>query len=181
MECIDLDANRAARVMGRIRSVLRKNSTAMTPLDINDVIREVLLLTSHETDRRRTNVTTELIDDPPPVVGDRVQLQQVLLNLIINSLDAMSAIADRPRQLHMQSSRDKDCVLIHVQDSGPGWDPRDGNSIFDPFFTTKKDGIGMGLTISRSIVETHGGRLWAERNTQGATLSFSLPIAAEAE
>src|SRR5262245_19546084 len=127
MECIVRDANRAARVIGRIRSLLRKNSTAMAPLDINDVIREVLLLTSHETDRRRTNVTTELIEDPPPVVGDRVQLQQVLLNLIINSLDAMSAIADRPRQLHIQSSRGKDSVLLHVQDAGPGWEGGDGN------------------------------------------------------
>src|SRR6185369_4342982 len=104
------------------------------------------------------------------------------LNLIMNSLDAMSAIADRPRQLHISSVRNPDCVLIQVRDSGHGWDPQHANSIFDPFFTTKKDGIGMGLTISRSIIESHGGRLWAERGTpSGANLNFTLPIAANAE
>jgi PAS domain S-box-containing protein len=182
LECIVRDANRAAQVIGRIRSLLKKHSTPMVHLDINEIIREVLVLTTHETDRRRASVTTELANHLPPVLGDRVQLQQVMLNLIMNSLDAMSAITDRPRQLHLSSSRNPEGVLIQVKDSGPGWDPQHTNSIFDPFFTTKKDGIGMGLTISRSIIETHGGRLWAERGTpHGANLNFTLPIAANAE
>jgi C4-dicarboxylate-specific signal transduction histidine kinase len=180
LECIVRDANRAAQVIGRIRSLLTKNPTPMVHLDINEVIREVLLLTTHETNRRRTDVTTELAGHLPPVLGDRVQLQQVLLNLIMNSLDAMNTTPDRHRQLRVRSCKGSDGVVVQVQDSGHGWDPKHSTSIFDPFFTTKKDGIGMGLTISRSIVETHGGRLWAEPNTPGgATMNFTLPIAAQ--
>jgi PAS domain S-box-containing protein len=182
LECIVRDANRAAQVIGRIRSLLSKNSMPMVNLDINDVIREVLVLTEHETNRRRAAVTTDLANHLPPVLGDRVQLQQVLLNLIMNSLDAMSAITERPRELLISSSRTADGVLIQVKDSGQGWNPQHANSIFEPFFTTKKDGIGMGLTISRSIIESHGGRLWAERATpHGANLNFTLPISANAE
>jgi C4-dicarboxylate-specific signal transduction histidine kinase len=182
LECIVRDANRAAQVIGRIRSLLTKTPTPMVHLDINDVIREVLLLTVHETNRRRTTVATDLAADMPPVLGDRVQLQQVLLNLIMNSLDAMNGSTGSPRNLSIRSSIKPDCVLIQVEDSGHGWDPSHSNSIFDPFFTTKKDGIGMGLTISRSIVEAHGGRLWAERRIpHGANLNFTLPIAANTE
>ena len=182
LECIVRDANRAAQVIGRIRALLRKNSTPTLRLDINEVIREVLLLTAYETNRRRTEVTTELSSQLPPVLGDRVQLQQVLLNLIMNSLDAMSGLTDRERQLRIESSRDQDWLLIRVQDSGDGWDPQHTSSMFDPFFTTKKDGIGMGLTISRSIIEAHGGQLWAERRMpHGSILNFTLPIAAKAE
>src|SRR5262249_11412560 len=141
-----------------------------------------LLLTAYETNRRRIAVLADLGSHLPPILGDRVQLQQVMLNLIVNSLDAMSAITDRVRQLRIRSSRNADSMLIQVEDSGHGWDPQHTDSIFDPFFTTKKDGIGMGLTISRSIIEAHGGRLWAEPgNPHGAILSFTLPIAARAE
>src|SRR5262249_9966428 len=117
------------------------------------------------------------------VLGDRVQLQQVILNLIMNSLDAMNTITDRDRHLSISSSQGSaDCVIVVIEDSGHGWDPQHSNSMFDPFFTTKKDGIGMGLTISRSIIEAHGGRLWAEQGSQkGASLRFTLPIAAKAE
>jgi len=182
LECIVRDANRAAQVIGRIRSLLKKHSMPMVHLDINEIIREVLVLTAHETNRRQASVTTELASHLPPILGDRVQLQQVLLNLIMNSLDAMSAITDRARQLQISSSRNADGVLIQVKDSGQGWNSQHGSSIFDPFFTTKKDGIGMGLTISRSIIESHGGRLWAERGTpHGAILNFTVPIAANAE
>jgi PAS domain S-box-containing protein len=182
LECIVRDANRAAEVIGRIRSLLKKNPTPMVRLDLNEIIREVLLLTTYETNRRHVTVTAELGNHLPAVLGDRVQLQQVILNLIMNSLDAMSTITDRDRRLRINSSQVSDAVMIMVDDSGHGWDPQYSNSIFDPFFTTKKDGIGMGLTISRSIIEAHGGRLWAEQGSQkGASLRFTLPIASIAE
>jgi len=180
LECIVRDANRAAQVIGRIRSLLKKNPTPMVQVDINEVIREVLLLTTHETHRRQAIVATELADDVPPILGDRVQLQQVLLNLIMDSLDAMNGTTDRPRRLTIKSSISADSVLVQVQDSGHGWDPKHSSAIFDPFFTTKKDGIGMGLTISRSIVESHGGRLWADPGTPvGANLNFTLPVVSD--
>ncbi len=177
LDCIVRDANRAADVIGRIRALLKKNSMPMSSLDVNEVIREVLVLTSYETSRRNAMVFTELAEGLPTVLADRVQLQQVILNLIMNGLEAMSAIMDRPRQLRIQSTRAADCIRIQVRDSGHGWDVRHFTSIFDPFFTTKIDGIGMGLTISRSIIEGHGGRLWAEQDTpHGAILNFTLPI-----
>src|SRR5262249_54461967 len=154
----------------------------MVNLDINEIVREVLLLTASETQRRKVEVTTDLSTILPPVLGDRVQLLQVMLNLIMNSLDAMNSITDRSRQLCITSSTTPNCVLIQVKDSGQGWNPQHANSIFDPFFTTKKDGIGMGLTISRSIVEAHGGRLWPEAGTpHGAILNFTLPSSSKAE
>ena len=182
LDCIVRDANRAAQVIGRIRSLLTKDSTPMVHLDINDVIREVLLLTSHETNRRQMTVSAELAGDVPSILGDRIQLQQVLLNLIMNSLDAMNGSSGRVGHLSIRSSANADGVLVQVEDTGQGWDPKHSSSIFDPFFTTKKDGIGMGLTISRSIVEAHGGRLWAERRApHGATMNFTLPVVAKAE
>jgi len=137
----------------------------------------VLLLTASEANRRQVAVKSEIAAPMPAILGDRVQLQQVILNLIMNSLDSMSITTDRPRELRIKSSNKSDCVLVQVEDSGNGLDAQHSNSIFDPFFTTKKDGIGMGLTISRSIVEAHGGRLWAEQRTpHGAILNFSVPI-----
>ena len=128
--------------------------------------------------RRDATLVTELTERAPPVLGDRVQLQQVVLNLIMNSLDSMNAITDRPRELAIRSSRDADTVLCKVRIPARAGTIRIQIAIFDPFFTTKKDGIGMGLTISRSIIEAHGGRLWAERRTpHGAILKFTLPIA----
>jgi two-component system sensor kinase FixL len=148
----------------------------MLSLEINEVIREVLVLTRYETSRRNTAVILELADGLPPVLGDRVQLQQVILNLIMNALEAMSTIEDRPRELRIQSSGSAECIQIQVRDTGRGWDMQHFTSVFDPFFTTKKDGIGMGLAISRSIVESHGGRLWAEQETPyGAILNFTIP------
>ena len=179
LECIVRDANRAAQVIGRIRTLLEKHPTPMIHVDLNEVIREVLVLTSHETNRRGAVVKTELTSSLPPILGDRVQLQQVLLNLIMNSLDSMNAVTSRPRELVIKSSRDTNNLSLEVLDSGQGWGDHLSETIFDPFFTTKKDGIGMGLTISRSIIEAHGGRLWAERRApHGAILKFALPIAA---
>jgi C4-dicarboxylate-specific signal transduction histidine kinase len=123
-------------------------------------------------------VITELAEGLPAVLGDRVQLQQVILNLIMNGLEAMSTITDRPHFLRIQSDGFANCIRVRVRDSGLGWDMRHFTSVFDPFFTTKKEGIGMGLTISRSIIEAHGGRLWAEQDTpHGAILNFTLPTA----
>jgi PAS domain S-box-containing protein len=176
LDWIVRDANRAAQVIGRIRSLLTKGSAPMVEVDVNDVIREVLLLTEHEVHRRGVAVKTHLTLDLVPVLGDRVQLQQVVLNLIMNSLDAMSVINDRAREMEIRSIGKHDSVLVEVQDSGPGWEDQHSISMFEPFFTTKEDGIGMGLTISRSIVEAHGGKLWAERRIPcGATMRFSLP------
>lgn len=178
LDCIVRDANRAAQIIGRIRALLSKNPTPRVHVDVNEVIREVLPLTRFETSRRGVAITADLAGQLPAVLGDRVQVQQVLLNLIMNSLDAMNAITDRPRELRIKSSRNPDSISVQVQDSGHGWEPHHPSAIFDAFFTTKKDGIGMGLTISRSIVESHGGRLWAERAApHGAILNFTLPIA----
>jgi PAS domain S-box-containing protein len=177
LESIVRDANRAAQVIRRIRSLLKKNPMPMVKLDLHEVIHDVLALTAHETNRRGIAAVTELTSSLPAILGDRVQLQQVLLNLIMNSIDAMSTVHDRPRQLVIKSSTNPDGVLIQVQDTGVGWEVPDSDAIFEPFFTTKDDGIGMGLAISRSIIETHGGRLWAERRMPyGASMSFTLPI-----
>jgi PAS domain S-box-containing protein len=176
--CIVRDANRAADVIRRIRSLLRKKPAPMVRLDVNDVIRDVVMLTELEARRRRVDVAIELTPDLPSVLGDRVQLQQVLLNLLINGFDAIDGVANRPRQIMIKSARVPGCVVIQVHDSGHGLDEQHEMSIFDPFFTTKKDGIGMGLTISRSIIEAHGGTLWAERGTpHGAILKFTIPMA----
>jgi C4-dicarboxylate-specific signal transduction histidine kinase len=181
LDCIIRDGHRAAAVIGRIRSLLGKNSTPMVKVDLNDVIREALLLTAHEIDRRGIVVATDFAGDLPPILADRVQLQQVILNLIMNGMDAMTGMTDCAPRLQIKSSRKADCVLTQMLDCGSGL-PAQADSIFEPFFTTKKDGIGMGLTISRSIIEAHGGRLWAEHaSPHGAILNFTLPIGATAD
>jgi PAS domain S-box-containing protein len=174
------DANRAGAVIGRIRSLVKKTAAQMTPLNINELIHGVLVLTNNEIKRENIVVKTDL-GDLPEVIGDRVQLQQVILNLIINSIEAMADITDRRRELQINSSSDNDCVLIQVQDSGPGWKAEHGDSMFDAFFTTKTNGMGMGLAISRSIIEAHGGRLWATlASPHGAVLNFTIPITGNA-
>jgi signal transduction histidine kinase len=127
--------------------------------------------------RHRVTARMELAGALPPVLGDRVQLQQVIINLIMNGIDAMTSVSDRPRELVIRSEpHEQDQVLVAVQDSGIGVDPMDTDRLFDPFFTTKPGGMGMGLPICRSIIEAHGGRLWASRNVAaGATFQFSLP------
>ena len=170
------EANRASDVIGRIRALLTKTSPEMRALDINEVIREVLTLTGNELVRGGVTVQTELGGDLPAVLGDRVQLQQVMLNLIMNSIDAMRTVTDRPRELLITTAEDPNGVLIQVQDSGIGLTAEQADRIFEPFFTTKPEGIGMGLPISRSIVEAHGGRLWATPgHLQGAVFQFTLP------
>jgi PAS domain S-box-containing protein len=165
------DANRAGEVIGRIRSPAQ-----LQPVNINELVRGVLLLINNEIRRGNVVVKTDL-DDLPLVLGDLVQLQQVILNLIMNSIEAMNEVTDRHRLLRIISSSDTEQVLIRVEDSGPGWRQEHADSIFEAFFTTKANGIGMGLAISRSIIEFHGGRLWATLGSPyGAVLTFSLPI-----
>jgi PAS domain S-box-containing protein len=172
------EANRASGVIERIRAFLQKEQPQLQPLDENEVIREVLLLAESELLRGGVTVKTELAADVPTVLGDRVQLQQVMLNLIMNGIDAMSTIVDRPRELVIRSAEHPDGVLIQVQDSGTGLDPEQADRIFEPFFTTKPQGIGVGLSISHSIIEAHGGRLWVTPGAlHGAVFQFTLPKA----
>ena len=170
------DGHRAAEVIGRIRALSRRTDTQRERLDINDVIREVVLLARHEVLGHRVSLRTDLASGLPAVLGDRVQLQQVMINLVINGMEAMAPVTDRPRELLIRSQHEADQVLLAVQDSGPGIDPDKVERMFDAFFTTKSSGMGMGLSISRSIIEAHGGRLWASPNAgPGATFQFSLP------
>ena len=170
------DGNRAGDVIGRIRTLSRKTGTEKELLDMNQAIREVVALAEGEVRRNGVALRTELTGDLPPILGDRVELEQVVLNLIMNAIEAMSAIGDRPRELVIRTqSGEVDQVRVAVQDSGIGLDPQSMGRIFDAFYTTKSQGMGMGLAISRSIVENHGGRLWVAPNEgRGATFQFTL-------
>ena len=170
------DVNRAGDVVSRMRALFKKACTAMEWLDINEAIEEVVILTQSEVRRTKVALRTELAADLPSVMGDRVQLQQVVVNLILNAIEAMSTVEDRERSLVIRTQRGVgDEVRVEVQDSGIGLDPKNAERIFDAFHTTKPDGLGMGLSISRSIVERHGGRLWAVSNdSPGATFRFTL-------
>jgi C4-dicarboxylate-specific signal transduction histidine kinase len=169
------DGARASAIISRIRALLMKGVPDRTKLDINQVIQAVARLLRHELTRSRVSLRTDLAPDLPYVLGDRVQLQQVMLNLIMNGIDAMNMITDRPRELLIKSAKHSEGVLIQVQDSGAGIDPGQADRIFEPFFTDKPEGVGMGLSISRSIVESHGGRLWAVPGASGALFEFTLP------
>jgi signal transduction histidine kinase len=170
------DGKRAGEIISRIRLLFKKGTPQHDLVDVNEVIEEMIVLLRGETTRYSISVRTELAADLPQVMGDRVQLQQVLMNLIMNSIDAMKDVDDT-RELTIQSQRDEDRqVLISVSDTGVGLPPEQTDKIFNAFFTTKTHGTGMGLRISRSIVESHGGRLWAADNSpRGATLQFTLP------
>ena len=171
------DGMRASEVIKRIRDLLHKAPAERVPLNINETIREVIALVSSDVLRSKVELKTELAADLPPVVGDRIQLQQVILNLILNARDAMSAVKTHPRELLITSRKSKTGeVVVAVRDSGAGLNPKNVDRIFDPFFTTKPEGMGLGLSISRTIVETHGGTLWAIPNgDKGATMQFTLP------
>jgi PAS domain S-box-containing protein len=169
------DGTRASAVISRIRDLLKKDTPDRAELDVNDVIREVTILVRDEAARNRVQFRLDLAAGLPNVLGDRVQLQQVLINLIMNGVDAMRTVTDRPWKLEIKSAKHADGVLVRVQDSGIGLDPDRLERIFEPFFTTKPQGIGMGLSISRSIIESHGGRLWTETGAVGAIFQFILP------
>lgn len=172
------DVNRAADIISRIRSFFRKGAPTQEPIDVNEVIQEMVVLLSNEVTQHSISVRTELAASLPLVVGDRVQLQQVLMNLMINSIDAMKSV-EGVRQLTLNSELSDDGqLLVSVHDTGFGFPVGQADQIFAAFFTTKSYGTGMGLSISRSIVESHGGRLWAINNSgPGACFKFTLPTA----
>ena len=174
------DATRAGEIVGRTCLLFRKSTPQRELVDVNEVIREMIVLLRSEATRYSISVRTELAD-LPQVMGDRVQLQQVLMNLMTNGIDAMKDV-DRTRELAIKSQRtDSGQLLISVSDTGVGLPPQQADKIFDAFFTTKPHGTGMGLRISRSIVESHGGRLWAADNSRrGASFYITLPAQVEA-
>ncbi len=170
---------RASEVLARIRGQLKKSTSAKSSLNIGDVIVEVLPLLRGELEKRRTKLDTHLQSNLPLVLGDRIELQQVLINLLMNGIESMSSIMDRPRVLTVQSRVvESGEVEVAVRDCGVGISVDQMRSLFDPFFTTKPGGMGMGLPICRSIIEAHGGKLWASSNaSSGATFQFTLPAA----
>jgi len=171
------DGNRAADVITRLRALFSKKEFTRESLDLNDATREVIALSASELKRHRVIVQSELAEDLPNIVGDRIQLQQVILNLVRNASDAMVGVDDRPRRLLVGTERENgDRVRVIVRDTGIGIDPQCIDKLFDAFYTSKSGGMGIGLSISRSIIERHHGHLWAEPNDgPGATFSFSLP------
>jgi C4-dicarboxylate-specific signal transduction histidine kinase len=175
-------ATRASEVIGRIRSLIHKTAPERARVQINDIIAEVVALALRQASNNEVSVVTDLAPDLPPVLGDRIQLQQVILNLILNAIESMSGIRDRPRRLVIRSqAQDVDQVRVSIEDSGIGVKAEIMGRLFEPFFTTRSQGIGMGLPISRSIIEAHGGRLWAESTVnQGSVFQFTLRRGGEA-
>ena len=182
-------------------ALFKKTPTEKEPLDLNDVVQEVVAITQSEAQRNRISLRTDFAEDLPQVMGDKVQLQQVILNLLVNAIQALTALSDGPRDLYVSSRKvsqnvegsapveraslarptsegsPPEEILIEVRDSGPGLDPEHLNRLFEAFYTTKPQGLGIGLTISRTIAEAHGGRLWAEPNEpRGAVFQFALPV-----
>ena len=177
LEEIVADGTRASAVVARIRRFIKKEPVEKNRLDINDVIQEVLALADRELYENRVRLERQLTKALPLVLADRVQMQQVLLNLIMNGIEAMIPVTDQPRALWVESRVDESGdILVAVRDSGPGLGSA-ADRVFTPFFTTKANGMGMGLSISRSLIENHGGRLWAMPNSpMGAVFSFTLPV-----
>jgi PAS domain S-box-containing protein len=172
------DGNRAADVIARLRTLFSKRTVSIEPIDLNETAREVMALSWGDLQRSGVVVHTELADRLPLVGGDRVQIQQVIMNLLRNAADAMSGLHDRPRQLLIRTEQDEDNhVRLSVQDTGVGFGPDGTERLFEAFYTTKSDGMGIGLSVSRSIIESHRGRLWGQTNDgPGVTFSFSIPV-----
>jgi signal transduction histidine kinase len=181
VERIIKDSYRASELISRIRTLVKKAPPRNDLVDLNEVIIEVFALAQSEARRNRVSLQRQLKNDLPLVRGDRVQLQQVILNLIVNGLEAIAKSSDGARELIVSSDGDEeDRVIVAVSDSGEGLDAANSEHVFDAFFTTKPDGMGMGLAISRTIIEAHGGRLWATSNSpRGAVFQFTLPANAE--
>jgi signal transduction histidine kinase len=171
------DGKRAGDVIARVRALATKTATTRVRLDMNELTREVIALAQSEAHRNSVTVRTEFANDLSPVLGDRVELQQVVLNLVMNAIEAMRTVEGRPRNLVIRTQNDEaDQVRVTVQDSGIGLDPKSMERIFEAFYTTKHGGMGLGLSISRSIVEHHRGRLWAVTNDgPGTTFHFTVP------
>jgi signal transduction histidine kinase len=171
------DGNRASEVITRLRALFNKENSTFEAFDLNEAVKEVVALSVSDLQRSKVVLQSDLSIDLPPVLGDRVQIQQVILNLIRNASDAMNLIDDRPRELTVKTELDETGgARLSVKDSGVGIDPEIESKLFDSFYTTKSDGMGVGLSVSRSIMERHQGRLWAMRNEgPGATFLFSMP------
>jgi C4-dicarboxylate-specific signal transduction histidine kinase len=172
------NGKRAGDVIRSIRALSNKADSQRAPLDINDIINEVIALVQRELLSHRVSLRTELASALPEVLADRVQMQQVIINLVINGIEAMEAITDRPRDLVIRSCQDEaDQVSIVVKDSGVGISADNADRLFGAFVTTKSNGMGMGLSICRSIIQAHGGRIWVEPDlTEGAAFHFTLPL-----
>jgi signal transduction histidine kinase len=171
------DGKRAGDVIARIRALTKGAVLPREGLGLNQTIQEVLVLVGDEAKRKGVAIRTSFADDLFPVLGDRVQLQQVMLNLLMNAIEAMASVEDRPRELTISTrNTNADQVQVTVEDSGLGLDPHTASRLFEPFYTTKASGMGMGLSISRSILHSHGGRLWASGNEgPGTSFHFTLP------
>ena len=180
VEWIIDDANRASEVIRRVRALANKSDVEKAPLDINDVVKEVIALVQGELVSHRVSLRMEFANALPVVPADRVELQQVVINLVMNGIEAMQSVTDRPRELLIRSLQDEtQQVLVSVTDCGVGISAENADRLFNAFFTTKTNGMGMGLSICRSIIEAHGGRLWASANLpHGATFQFTLPVSA---
>jgi signal transduction histidine kinase len=170
------DGNRATAIISRLRALAEKGVPPPVQLNIHELVREVVAVTRHEIDQNTILLRSEIDADLPAAYGDRVQLQQVLINVVQNSIEAMRSITDRPREILIRASRAPEGVRIQIQDSGPGLDSSTADRIFEPFFTTKREGFGLGLPISRFIVESHGGRMWATPSSLGALFEFTVPM-----
>jgi PAS domain S-box-containing protein len=181
VEWIINDGNRASEVIRRVRALANKTDIEKAPLDINDVVREVIALVQLELTSHGVSLRTELAPTLPRILADRVQLQQVIINLMMNGIEAMQSVTDRPRELVIRSRQDEtQQVLVSVTDCGVGISAENVDQLFNAFFTTKSGGMGMGLSICRSIIDAHGGRLWAAENVpHGATFQFTLPVNAD--
>ena len=179
LECVVRDADRGKDIVSRIREHVKKAPPRKQRFDINEAIREVIEMVQTAIDKNKVSVSTHFMESLLPVVGDRVQVQQVVLNLIMNAMEAMSSV-QRERKLLIKTEQDKAGILIAVCDSGPGINPEQLDRVFEPFYTTKTSGVGMGLSICRSIVAAHGGRLWVDADRGGgATFQFTVPAAQE--
>jgi C4-dicarboxylate-specific signal transduction histidine kinase len=171
------DGMRAGDVIHRIRALIKKAPPRMAQVDVNEIVLDVITLTRSELLKQGVSLETRLATGLPPVEGDRVQLQQVILNLVLNAVEAMSGIEEGAREMLISTRREaSNGVLVSIQDLGPGLDPQSVDHLFEAFYTTKPDGLGMGLAICRSIIRAHGGRLWATANEpRGAVFQFILP------
>jgi len=175
------DATRASEIIARVRMIFKKGVAERELVDVNELIREMIILLRNEISRHSISVRTELSEPLPQIMGDRVQLQQVMMNLIMNSIDAMKDV-EGTRELIINSQRtEKEQLMVSVSDTGVGLPAQQADQIFNAFFSTKAHGTGMGLRISRSIIESHGGRLWATDNSpSGANFCFTVPLKVEA-
>jgi C4-dicarboxylate-specific signal transduction histidine kinase len=174
--CVVDDADRAGNILDRIRDHIKKTPPRKNRFDLNEAINEVLLLARSAITENEVSMQTRLTEGSLPVQGDRVQVQQVILNLILNAVEAMSSAEEGPRELSISTKQSETSgIVVAVSDSGPGIDPKNLERVFEAFYTTKSRGVGMGLSICRSIIEAHGGRLWAHANEpRGAVFQFAL-------